>query len=87
VPKYRLAFSASARKDIGKLDPITRKRIAKKLLYFLEQDDPLAYSRQLVHSNIGNYRFRVGHYRVVFDINGHDLEVISVKHRKDVYKR
>jgi len=83
---YRMVFAGSSKKDIDKLNFITRQRIAKKLQYFLEQEDPLAYARQLVHSNIGSYRFRVGHYRIVFDVDGHTLQVLSIKHRKDVYK-
>jgi mRNA interferase RelE/StbE len=83
---YRMVFAGSSKKDIDKLNVITRQRIAKKLQYFLEQEDPLAYARQLVHSNIGSYRFRVGHYRIVFDVDGHTLQVLSIKHRKDVYK-
>lgn len=84
--QYRIVFAGSSKKDIDKLDQTTRKRIAKKLQFFIEQEDPLAYARQLVHTSIGSYRFRVGHYRIVFDIDGNILQVISIKHRKDVYK-
>ncbi len=84
--RYRMVFAGSSKKDIGKLDRVTRKRIAKKLQYFLEQEDPIVYARQLVHSNIGSYRFRVGHYRIVFDVDGKTIQVLSIKHRKDVYK-
>lgn len=86
MSKYRIVFAGSSKKDLDKLDQITRQRIAKKLQYFLQQEDPLSYARQLVHSNIGNYRFRVGHYRIVFDIDSHTLQVLSIKHRKDVYR-
>ena len=84
--KYTLIFSRSAQKDIKKLDDETRKRIGKKLVFFLEQQDLLQHARQLIHSNIGYYRFRIGHYRVVFDVDEYKIEVVSVKHRKDVYK-
>lgn len=86
MPKYKLVFSASAKKDLKKLDNETRKRIGLKLLYFLEQKDPLHHAKPLVHSSIGEYRFRVGHYRIVFDINGNNLEVVNIKHRRDIYK-
>lgn len=86
MPAYRLIFSASAKKDIDKLDTVTKQRMAKKLQHFMDQEDPLAFARQLVHSDVGSYRFRVGHYRIVFDVHGSDLEVLSVKHRKDVYR-
>jgi mRNA interferase RelE/StbE len=86
MTKYRIVFAGSSKKDLDKLDNTTRQRIAKKLIFFLEQEDPLSYARQLVHSKIGGYRFRVGHYRIVFDVDGDTLQVVSVKHRKDVYK-
>ena len=82
---YRMIFAGSSNKDLKKLDRITRQRISKKLQYFLEQENPLAYAHQLVHSNIGMYRFRIGHYRIVFDIAGDTIQVVSIKHRKDVY--
>jgi len=79
-------FSENAKKDIVKLDKTTQQRIAKKLQYYLQQDDSLIYARKLVHSKIGSYRFRVGHFRIVFDINGVNLNVLSIQHRKDVYR-
>ena len=81
-----MVFAGSSKKDLDKLDNTTRQRIAKKLTFFLEQEDTLSFARQLVHSDIGSYRFRVGHYRIVFDVEGDILQVVSVKHRKDVYR-
>ncbi len=86
MPKYRLVFSHSAQKNLKSLDNETRKRIGKKLLFFIEQDDPLVQARQLIHSKIGSYRYRVGHYRIVFDVHHNDIEVVSIKHRKDIYR-
>lgn len=86
MSRHRIVFAESTRKDIDKLDRIIRQRIAKKLEFFLEQEDPLVYARQLIHSNIGSYRFRVGHYRIVFDVDGDTLQVVSIKHRREVYR-
>ena len=86
MTNFRIVFAGSSKKDLDKLDVVTRKRIAKKLQYFLVQDDPLVYARHLVNSRIGDYRFRVGHYRIAFDVDGDTLQVISVKHRKDIYR-
>ena len=86
MSQYRIVFASSSKKDLDKLDQTTRKRIAKKLQFFIDQEDPLVYSRQLVHSSIGSYRFRVGHYRIVFDLDNNVLQVVSIKHRKDVYR-
>ncbi len=81
-----MVFSKTACKDIDKLDKLTKQRIAKKLEYFLGQDNTLSFAKQLIDSKLGTYRFRVGHYRVVFDIEGDTIEVLAIKHRKDVYK-
>lgn len=85
--KYQLVVARSARKDIDKLDRVTKQRIAKKLDYFLKQENPLVFARQLIDPKLGTYRFRVGHYRIVFDVNDEKLEVVAIKHRKDVYRR
>ena len=86
MSKYKLVFSENARKDLKRLGKLTQQRIAKKLLFYAEQDDPLTHARQLVHSKIGSYRFRIGHFRIVFDIEGRNLSIVSVKHRKDAYR-
>lgn len=86
MAKYKYVFSANAQKEFKKLDLTTKKRIAKKLSFYLEQKDPLVHVRPLVDSKIGSYRFRVGHYRIVFDFEDYNLNIVSVKHRKDVYR-
>lgn len=87
MSRYNLSVTKSAKKDIDKLDTVTRQRIGKKLQYFLEQDDPLSFARQLIDAKLGSYRFRVGHYRIVFDVDQETIQVVAIKHRKDVYKR
>jgi mRNA interferase RelE/StbE len=86
MTNFRIVFTGSSKKDLDKLDNVIRQRIAKKLQYFLEQDDPLGYARKLVDTKIGSYRFRVGHYRIVFDVDGDTLQVVSIMHRKEIYR-
>ncbi|MDZ4853875.1 MAG: type II toxin-antitoxin system RelE/ParE family toxin [Nitrospirota bacterium] len=38
-------------------------------------------------SELGSYRFRIGDYRVVFDIEGDEIVVLRVGHRRDIYRR
>ncbi len=85
--RSQLVFAENAQKDLKKLDKQTRKRIAIKLQFYMDQKNPLEYTRPLIHSSLGSYRFRVGHYRVAFDIEGSKYVVVSVLHRKDAYKR
>lgn len=84
--KYRLEISGKAKKDIQSLDSVVQKRIAVKLKFFLAQDDPLSFSKKLVNSKDGDYRWRVGHYRVIFDVNDGVMLILRVQHRGQVYK-
>ncbi|MDO8688920.1 MAG: type II toxin-antitoxin system RelE/ParE family toxin [Dehalococcoidia bacterium] len=50
------------------------------------REDPLAHARKMVNSSLGGYRFRIGDYRVVFDIDGDSLVILRVGHRRDIYR-
>ena len=63
-----------------------QKRVAKKLKFYLDQDDPIQYAKKLVDSKDGNYRWRIGNFRAVFDIDGNVIKLLRIQHRKDVYK-
>ena len=82
---YTLVFTRRAEKDIKKLDPSIKKRLGKALLRLRE--NPKQLSEQLTDPRIGTYRFRMGDYRVIFDIEDKDITVLRVGHRSDIYKR
>ena len=67
---YELVYTHRAEKDIKKLDPFTKKIISKSLLKL--KTNPIVYSEKLTDSKIGDYRFRIGDYRVIFDIEGRE---------------
>ncbi|MCX5807033.1 MAG: type II toxin-antitoxin system RelE/ParE family toxin [Proteobacteria bacterium] len=83
--KYRLVYTQRAVRDIGKLEVNVKKRIGKTLMRY--QDAPLDYAESLTDSSLGSYRFRVGDYRIIFDIEGRDIVVLRVGHRRELYKR
>lgn len=82
---YRLVYTRKAVRDIGQLDAGVKKRIGATLLRF--KDNPLEYAERLTNSELGTYRFRIGDYRVIFDIEGNDIVVLRTGHRKEIYKR
>lgn len=83
--KYRLVYTRRAERDIKKLDLNTKKRIGKALLRYSEE--PLKYAEKLSDPILGEYRFRVGDYRVIFDLEGNEIVVLRVGHRREIYKR
>ena len=81
--RYRVVASSRFRRDLDKLDPETHRRIVKRLE--LLETDPTA-GRQLVAVRIGQWRVRVGDYRIRYDIEGDQVLLYRVRHRRDVYR-
>ena len=83
--RYNLVYTRRAIKDIEKLETNVKQRIGKTLLRY--EGNPLSYSEKLIDPKLGSYRFRIGDYRVIFDIEGKDIVVLRVGHRRDIYKK
>jgi len=83
---YTWEFSTEALKDFKKLTPEIQKRIVKKMDYFIASGQPLEFAESLVNYDIGQYHFRVGDHRIVFDLEGEVIVVLTLGHRKDIYK-
>ena len=81
---YKIIFAERAVKDIEKLDIVTKKRIGEKLKLF--SSDPLTYAKKLINPKIGSYRFRIGNYRIIFDIVDDSIVILRMGHRNSIYK-
>lgn len=51
------------------------------------ENNPFKYSEKLTNSAIGTYRFRVGDYMVIFDIENNNIVILRVGHRKEIYRK
>lgn len=68
--EYTLRFTKRAKKDIERLDSVLKKRLANALMRFSR--DPFWYAKKLTNPEIiGQYLWRIGDYRVIFDLQGH----------------
>jgi mRNA interferase RelE/StbE len=83
---YRIVVTKRAKRDIDELENVVRERLGKKLLQVSKLTDVRSVARQLVDSRIGEYRLRIGDYRVLFDLEVKNIIVLRVQHRKDVYR-
>ena len=81
---YKLVYTNSAGKDIQKLPAEIKKRMGKTLLRYAQ--DPLRYSERLTDPKLGTYRFRIGDYRIIFDVEDSDIVILRVGHRRDIYR-
>lgn len=83
---WRWLIVKSASRKLEKLDRQIAERIVKKLDFWMESGDPLRFAENLTNSELGEYRFRVGDYRIIFDVEGENIVVLVVKHRREIYK-
>ncbi len=84
--RHAVLIAPRAKKQIDKLPPGIKIKIAnavKELSY-----DP-SLGKALKAQLKGLYSYRVGNYRIIYDIIKRRLviEIIKVMHRKDVYKQ
>lgn len=82
---YNLVYTHRAVKDIAGLDPVAKKRIGKTLLRYAQ--DPYKHAEKLTDSKLGTYRFRIGAYRVIIDIEEDVIVVLRVGHRSQIYRK
>ncbi len=81
---YKILITKRALKDLEKIGSKEKTRIGDKIK--LLTNDPIGSSKKLSTPIIGSYRFRVGDYRVIFDIEDGKVIVLRIGHRKDIYK-
>jgi mRNA interferase RelE/StbE len=87
---WSVEISAGARKALARLDPPA----ARAILNFLDEKvargpDPRASGKALGGSTLGAFwRWRVGDYRIVADIQDRRVTVLVVRigHRREVYR-
>lgn len=85
MANYHLVFTPSAFNNLKRIDEHQQQRIVAKLGYFIQADDPLVFAVRLSNVKPATYRYRVGKYRILFDIKGDTLRVLNVSLRDKAY--
>ncbi len=81
---YQLVYTTRAVRDIRKLDDSVKRRLKLALERYAET--PLQFAQRLTDSKLGTYRFRVGDYRVIFDVEDDKVIILRAGHRQDIYR-
>ena len=77
-------FTATADEQLDRLPHRLQVRIVEKLDLYRNQPDPLEFAERLTGSD--EYRFRVGDYRVIFEVIHGTLWVNAIKRRDEAYR-
>ena len=83
---FKITYSKEAIKNLSKMPKQWQERICEKL--FLLAQNPYAPNNNVKMLGGGKgYRLRVGDYRAVYYLHNNALiiEVVKIKHRREVY--
>lgn len=87
--RYKVKLSAKVQKQLRKLDKGTAALIVRYLYKNIDNmENPRERGKALVGNHAGQWRYRVGDYRVICEIIDDELIVMAVTlgHRRDIYK-
>ena len=87
--KYRVVLTDKAKKQLKKLD----KHTAALIVGWLEKnlqgcDNPRVHGKSLVANRSGQWRYRVGDFRLICEIEDDKITilVLEIGHRKSIYQ-
>ncbi|MDM1545230.1 type II toxin-antitoxin system RelE/ParE family toxin [Ignatzschineria indica] len=86
---WRIEYSDSALKALKKIDKTHAKRIVDTLeLQIAHLDDPRVRGKALQGNFKNLWRYRVGNYRIICDIQNKKLTILAlfIGHRKKIYR-
>jgi mRNA interferase RelE/StbE len=82
LDRYELVFARRFYEDLRKIDPHDQERILEALSQIGQEPHK---GRKVVVAETGQYRWRVGPYRIRYDIEGDQVHVLRVRHRREAY--
>ncbi len=83
---FNFELKTKAAREIERLPSQIRKRILEKLKFYSSQENPLRFAEKLKDRKFGEYRFRIGNYRVLFDIENYKIIILKVGIEKTFIK-
>ena len=88
--RYHVEYSKAAEKAIAKMDAFDRKLVLSWIDKNLEGSaNPRLHGKGLTGNHSGEWRYRIGEYRVIVEIKEQKLIilVLATGHRHDIYDK
>ena len=85
---YKLVLSDNVKKQFKKMDKYIALLILKEMQKILsDTENPRSTGKALIGDKQGLWRYRIGNYRVICDINDTRLIILALEvgHRKSIY--
>jgi mRNA interferase RelE/StbE len=86
---WRIELSDTGEKQLRHLGTTEARRVVAFLRERIQPNDPRALGKPLAGTSRGLWRYRVGDYRLVCEVQDERLVVLVVMigHRREVYRR
>lgn len=88
--KYTIEYTKRAVKQLKKLD----KQTSALILGWIEKnlvdcENPRQFGKGLTANRKGEWRYRIGDYRLICNINDNELVILalSIGHRREIYDK
>ena len=89
MTKYKVEYTERAIKSLRKLDKHTRKLIVAWIdKNLVDCQNPRVHGKGLVQNRSGEWRYRVGDYRIICEIKEKEIVilVLEIGHRREIYE-
>ena len=89
MEKYNVELSERFKKEFRKLDKYTQKMIRAWInKNLVDCTDPRQHGKGLTANRSGQWRYRIGDYRLICEIHDNELVILAltVGHRREVYE-
>lgn len=86
---YRVEFTVRFAKEFKKLDRYTQRMLKAWIdKNLVGSENPRVHGKGLTANRSGQWRYRIGDYRLICEINDGELIILalSVGHRREVYE-
>ena len=87
--KYTIRTTSRFDREFKKLDRYTKLMIKGWIdKHLTDCDNPRAFGKGLTEDQKGQWRYRIGDYRLICNIEDNELIILalSIGHRREVYK-
>ncbi len=81
----RIFYTQKAAEQLKNLPHRVQKRIVEKMRFYVEQKDPLKFAKRLSDYRQGEYRFRIGDCRLIFDVRKDIIYILKIGKRDKIY--
>lgn len=89
MKKYEVELSERFKKEFRKLDKYTQKIIRSWInKNLVDCENPRRQGKALTADRVGQWRYRIGDYRIITQINDSKLIILalSIGHRREIYQ-